>query len=122
MGVLVNKIKKMNLPIIRHGEVILKPVSKLPENAVLESLDNKIVVAHSETGHHHVLQTLDMSKIKVYSWNGSTYLEVPEIANLWHHKTGKHIHKTHKVLPSAYEVVIKKEYDYFAKAIRQVRD
>lgn len=112
----------MNLPFIRHGEVILKPIKSIPSKAKLEKETDKVIVAHSETGHHHVLQTLDMSNIKVYSWNGSTYLEVPEIAELWHQKTGKDIHKTHEVLPSAYEVVIKREFDYFAGIIRQVRD
>lgn len=110
--------------IVRHGEVILKP-STLPKGAKLEKEESKLIVAHSETGHHHVLEVknkIDMSKIKVYSWNGDTYLEVPEIAELWHQKTGKDVHKTHKIAPSIYKVVIKKEFDYFAGLIRNVRD
>lgn len=106
--------------IIRHGEVILYPISQIPKEAKLEESKNKIVVAHSETGHHHVLESV--KDIKVYSWNGEKYLEVPEIAKLWHQKTGNDVHKTHEVLPSAYKVVIKKEFDYFAGAIRAVRD
>lgn len=106
----------------RAGEVILKP-SKLPKGAKLNKEDKKIIVAHSETGHHHILETkVDMSKIKVYSWNGETYLEVPEIAKLWHQKTGNDVHTEHTIAPSAYKVVIKKEFDYFAGIMRQVRD
>lgn len=112
----------MKPQIIRHGEVILKP-SKLPKGAKLNKEDNKIVVAHSETGHHHILETkVDMSKIKVYSWNGETYLEVPEIANLWHQKSGSNVHTPHKIMPSVYKVVIKKEFDYFAGILKVVRD
>ena len=69
-----------------------------------------------------ILETTDMSKIKVYTWNGETYLEVPEIAKLWHQKTGNDVHTEHTIAPSAYKVVIKKEFDYFAGIMRQVRD
>lgn len=111
----------MNTEIIRHGEVIMKP-SVLPEGAVLKQEEKEIIVAHSETGHHHVLSTLDMSKIKVYAHNGDTYVEVPQMAELWHQKSGKDIHKTHQVTPSVYKIVLKKEFDYFAGILRSVRD
>ena len=114
----------MNAQIVRHGEVILKP-STLPKEAQLVDEQSKLVVAHSETGHHHILEVkdkVDMSKIKVYSWNGETYLEVPQISELWHQKSGKDVHTSHTIQPSIYKVVIKKEFDYFIGAIRQVRD
>lgn len=114
----------MKPQIIRHGEVILYPTN-LPKGAKLEKTDSQIVVAHSETGHHHILEVknkVDMSKIKVYSWNGETYLEVPEIAKLWHQKTGDEVHTEHAVVPSAYKVVIKKEFDYFKGILSAVRD
>ena len=107
---------------IRHGEVILVPIDSLPENAVLECEQNDVVVAHSETGHHHVLTTKDMSKIKVFSHNGEKYVEVPSIAELWHQKTGNEVHKTHTVKPSIYKINLKKEFDYFAGVLREVRD
>jgi len=115
----------MKSQIVRHGEVILKPISKLPNEVKLVEETNKYIVAHSETGHHHILETKeksDMSKFKVYSWNGETYLKVPEISELWHQKSGTDTHKPHIITPSIYKVVIKKEFDYFAKIIRQVRD
>lgn len=115
----------MNPQIIRHGEVILKPIDKLPKEAKLQDEKSSIIVAHSETGHHHILEVkdkVDMSKIKVYSWNGEMYLEVPQIAELWHQKTGQDTHKTHEVVPSIYKINIKKEFDYYQGAIRQVRD
>lgn len=112
----------MKKQIIRHGEVILKGIASIPKEARLIKEGKEIIVAHSETGHHHKLTTLDTSKIKVYEWNGDTYLEVPEISNLWHEKTGKEVHTPHKILPSAYKIVIKKEFDYFAGIIKKVRD
>lgn len=111
--------------IVRHGEVILKPISKLPKDAKLNREDKSIVVAHSETGHHHILQLkekVDMSKIRVYTWKNDTYIEVPEISELWHQKTGKDVHTPHQIEPSVYKLITKKEFDYFAGAIRNVRD
>jgi len=107
--------------IIRHGEVILKTTT-LPKEAILKKETNKYIVAHSESGHNHVLKAIDLSKFKVYTWNGETYIEVLEMATLLHEKTGKDTHTPHKIIPNIYKVVIKKEYDYFLKAIRNVRD
>lgn len=114
----------MKTQIIRHGEVILKQTT-LPKNAVLQKEDSNIIVAHSETGHHHILSVkdkVDMSKIKVYVANGDTYLEVPQIAELWHQKSGKDTHTPHTITPAVYKVILKKEFDYFAGILRVVRD
>lgn len=110
----------MEQQIIRHGEVILKPIDALPQEVIKEQEKKQIIVAHSETGHHHILEST--KNIKVYTWNGETYLEVPELSNLWHQKTGKDVHTPHKVQPGIYQINIKKEFDYFAGVIREVRD
>ena len=106
--------------IVRHGEVILKPISELPKEAKLEQTTNKFIVAHSETGHHHVLESTD--NYKVYSWNGETYLELGTIGTLFHEKSGADVHAPHKIVPALYHVIIKKSYDYFQKAMIRVRD
>lgn len=110
----------MKTSLIRHGEVILKEVSSLPKEAKLKTETKKHIVAHSETGHHHVLESID--NYKVYTWNGETYIELGSVGTLFHEKTGKEVHTPHKVAPAVYKIVIKKEFDYFAGAIRNVRD
>lgn len=105
--------------IYRHGELLLKE-SVLPQGAVLEKTTKSHIIAHSETGHHHILEAT--KDFKIYSFNGETFIEIPSVAQLRHKKTGKNVHKTHKVVPTVYKVVIKKEFDYFAGAIRNVRD
>lgn len=112
----------MKPQIVRHGEVILKPTT-LPQGATLKEEKSKLVVAHSETGHHHVLATkTDLSKFKVFTWEGDTYVEVPEVSELLHEKTGKDVHSPHKIVPAVYKVIIKKSYNYFAKKMQRVRD
>lgn len=106
--------------IIRHGEVILKSISQLPKEVKLIETTKKYIVAHSETGHHHILEAI--KPFKVLMWNNETYIEIPEIAKLWHQKTGKDVHKTHKIVPAFYKVIIKKSYDYFTKKLSRVRD
>lgn len=109
----------MNKQTMRHGELLLHP-TELPEGAVLVETLKEKVVAHSESGHHHVLTST--KDFKVFSWNGDTYIEVPEIAKLWHKKTGKDVHKTHVVKSATYKVILKKQYDYFQKKMVQVSD
>lgn len=114
-----------NQQLIRHGEVLMYPVKELPIGAILQDEKSSIVVAHSETGHHHVLRVkdkVDTSKIKVYAWNNTTYLEVPELSELLHEKIGKDVHKTHTVNPGIYKINIKKEFDYYKGIIRAVQD
>lgn len=110
----------MKTPIYRHGELIMKSIKELPKDAILsETLKSKIV-AHSETGHHHVLEATQ--DFKVYTLMGDTYIEIPSIATLRHEKTGSHVHTPHKITPAIYKVVIKKEFDYFQGLTRLVRD
>jgi len=110
----------MKKQIIRHGEVILKP-ELLPEGAQLVEITKKHIVAHSETGHHHVLEST-LKDIKIYTFNGDKYIEIPTVAELWHQKTGKDVHTPHKVAPSVYKIVIKKEFNYFSGLLQRVRD
>ena len=113
----------MKAQIIRHGEVIMKPVDSLPKDAQLKEVTSSTIIAHSETGHHHVLQTKVKEAIKIFTTlDGTTFVQVEDIGELVHKKTGKDIHTPHKVAPSIYKIILKKEFDYFAGAIRQVRD
>lgn len=104
----------------RHGEVLMKPIKGLPKDAKLEKVAKNFIVAHSETGHHHVLEAI--KPFKVFTWKNDTYLEVPEIAKLFHQKTGKDVHTPHKITPGIYRVIIKKHFDYFKGILDKVRD
>lgn len=48
-----------------QGDVYIRRIDKLPDNVVEVSPENgKVVVAHSETGHCHVMEA---KKVKMYS-------------------------------------------------------
>ena len=108
--------------IVRHGEVLLVP-TQLPQGAEKLVSEKAYIVGHSETGHNHILESTTIDKpIEVYMWKGDKYVVVSELAKLWHNKTGVDIHTTHTIVPGTYKVNIKKQYDYFAKAMVVVRD
>lgn len=109
----------MNPQIVRHGEVILKPVT-LPKEAVLKEESKDYIVAHSETGHHHRVQS--KKPFGIYTLNGKTYIGTIGDAMLVHEKTGKDVHAPHTLAPAFYEVIIKKSYNYFTRALERVRD
>lgn len=101
---------------IRHGEVLMIPVTNIPEDAV-EVYDGKeFVVGHSETGHHHIV-TGSVTAFK----GADTFLRVNSASILKHVKTFD-VHETKDVSEGVYLVRGKNEYDLFADVIRKVRD
>lgn len=101
---------------LRHGENILLPVSKVTGELTSHKL---FIVGHSETGHHHVLE----SKIdfNVLVENEKVFIELFSEANLVHKKTHDK-HKTLKVKPGKYQVFRKNEYDPWQQLMREVWD
>ena len=113
----------MNKPqIVRHGEVILKPIKSLPEGASLIKETREYIVAHSETGHHHILKTATKKPFGIYSLNGKTYIGTIEDAVLVHAKTGKDVKKTTKIVTHFSQDVITKSFNYYTKLMERVRD
>jgi hypothetical protein len=103
----------------RHGEVVLKE-ARLPKRAKLVQQGRSLIIGHSESGHHHVL-TLPTLEIKMFEFEGRTYLDVPLQAKLEHQKTVEK-HETQVIAPGIYERTIKRAYNYAEKVMKQVID
>ena len=104
----------------RHGEVVLKPIRKLPKEAKLSQTGKKLIIGHSESGHHHIL-TAPTTDLAIYEYEGKTYLHIPEEANLVHEKTVEK-HDTQIIAPGFYESTIKRAYSYAEKIMKKVID
>lgn len=107
----------------RHGEILIIRTDKLPENANLIEEGQSIIVGHSESGHHHVLD-IDRKQgvtIKMYEVNGKTYLDIPLMATLSHQKTFEP-HKTQIFTPGIYIREIRESYSYSERAMKRVSD
>lgn len=125
---------------IRHGEMMLVPITEIDGLETIEE-SKRIILAHSETGHHHVAVG-DVVKYKaiakghplyeqiVASLNYSDGDNVPtefqpfraKSTSVLEHLKSHDKHETKTILPGLYIVPSKTEYDPFAKIIQAVRD
>lgn len=109
-----DKVVEMNKP-IRHGEAMLIPITKKVKGKEYTSF----IVAHSETGHHHILES---KQPFVVSQSDKEFLiELFEPAKLVHKKQVDK-HKTLPVAPGRYKIVYKTEYNPWEGVISRVFD
>lgn len=104
------------MQIYRHGEALLVQVDKMPTKKTKTS--NKLIVSHSETGHHHVLEGTDIDWAK---FRDNIFFEVKQDTPLVHKKTYDK-HETIIITPGIYKVIPKTEYDPFQQVVREVWD
>lgn len=105
------------LKAIRHGENILIPVKKAEGKA---SKHKSFIVGHSETGHHHVLESKTDFEV-IEGEKEELFVRLFEPGKIVHQKTYDK-HNTLTVVPGTYKVNKKTEYDPFRQVIRQVWD
>jgi hypothetical protein len=115
----VKKEKAMQKPLI-HGENIFRPVDKVPKGKV--SKHKLYIAGHSESGHHHVLESeTEFEVIEPENLGDSIFIRLLSPAKVVHKKSFD-IHETKVLQPGVYERVIATEYDPFQKVIRRVYD
>jgi hypothetical protein len=113
-------MKKTKMNIHRHGELILKQVRSIPRDATVVESAKSIIVAHSESGHHHVLSAA--SPIQMFGLGDLSFLNIPEDSRLFHQKQGDETHGTQIIAKGFYERIIKKSYSYAEKVMKNVVD
>lgn len=109
---------------VRHGEIVLKPLDKLPEGLEVVEEANRVIVGHSESGHHHVAvcDAVSLTLLKPIGADSSDlYLKVSKEARIEHLKTFDR-HETKVLHPGFYYINTKQQYDYFAKRMERVVD
>jgi len=106
-------------PTIRQGDVLLVPVSKVPDGLTVAPEGDEIVLAEGEvTGHRHVFnRRMDEAKIESLLGRGLHVLRVGEGgAKLRHGSPGGGYrdgdHAPVDVPPGTYKVVRQQEYRY----------
>lgn len=109
---------------VRHGEIMLIPVDRLPENLEVVEQGKRVIVGHSESGHHHVAvcEAADLTLLRPAGADSpDLFLKVAAPARIEHLKEFDR-HET-KTLEAGYlRIVNKTEYDYFTKVNRRVLD
>lgn len=103
-----------------QGDIYIRRIEKLPANAVeVEPENGRVIVTHSETGHHHVM---DAERVKMYTLPDSIMdclLVVEEPTPLEHLRP----HDTHEPIlfaPGIYHV--RRQREYTPAGLRRVED
>lgn len=108
-----------------QGDLMLRRIDKLPKGATMVNPENGVfVVAHSETGHHHVIEAAP--NVALFSAGDPmvSYLQVIEAADatetLLKHLRGFDTHETISIPQGNYE--IRRQREYTPEGWRRVED
>lgn len=109
-----------NIKGLLHGETGLKPVPELPKGKV--SKYKMFIAGHSETGHHHILESkTEFEVLEPENLGDNVFIRLLSPAKVVHKKTFD-VHETKTLEPGIYEITHKNEYDPFQKVVRRVFD
>lgn len=109
-----------------QGDVFLMRVKEIPSDATQikpTQEDGSYIVAHSESGHHHILEATKPDFLSVFrDVSGRLFAEVREgsSALLWHNKSDKTKHNPIEVPAGSFQ--IKRAKEYTPQGMRQVAD
>jgi len=102
--------------IAAQGEMVIRKIAELDEKSTLNPMNpenGKYILAHSETGHHHVI---DPSNVAVYEKTndvpeGVGILQmIVEEPSVIEHLRPTDTHESLKVEPGVYEIRLQREY------------
>lgn len=106
-----------------QGDMLLRKIDALPDDVKELSAKNGVhVLAHSETGHNHVIK--DRSDIKFYEHandNFKAFIVIENKPALLEHMRSYRRHETIEVQPGIYEIRRQREEDVFGD-IRRALD
>ena len=106
-----------------QGDLLLRKIEVLPTDAVpTPPVDGALVLAHSETGHHHAIAVGGPSMVELF---GSTdplkgYLRVSQTAAELRHHRPFDTHATLVIEPGIYEV--RRQREWTPEGWRRVAD
>lgn len=105
--------KTMKIHIVRHGDILLRQIEKLPTE--LTEVKTNVVAEGEHTNHSHRLIGGEATIYK--DGLQMMFVQVKEPTTIQHEE-----HKTLEIPKGDYQVIIENEYDYFLEAVRQVKD
>lgn len=105
--------------IVRHGDLIIKPIKTDKSKLKFLGKFDKFVLAEGETtGHKHLLIAEPSTAFNVYqNEQGQYVLEMENVGEIKHEE-----HNTVKLLPNMYVVGNEREYNYFEQQSQRVID
>ncbi|MDE2105074.1 MAG: hypothetical protein KGL39_47990 [Patescibacteria group bacterium] len=104
-------IAKLNF---QQGDVIGRKVESLPAGEQKIIGRKRLVLAHGESGHSHVIEDDEAVMVQV---GEAVYLQLEKTATVKHEE-----HKPVTLSPGLWEIGRVKEFDYFEMMSRQILD
>jgi hypothetical protein len=104
-----------------QGDVMLRRIDALPDGVKLEKSENgKFILAHSETGHSHIV--LERPNVKFYAGADDfvAYLSVEDNPVTLDHLRDHDTHETLEISPGHYEV--RRQREYVPQGFRKAAD
>jgi hypothetical protein len=113
-----------------QGEILITRIGPVPKKVSVSgkplALEHgKLIIGHSETGHHHVLERNAGASVTVLERapEGMRILHaILEEPNKLVHERGHDTHETIALTPGEYEFRIAREFDHYAELARQSAD
>ena len=106
--------------IAAQGDVLIRRVDALPAHCLkVESTEPELIITHSETGHHHVM---DAKKVDIYCDAANpllAWIKVNRPTSLLH-KRSFDTHEPIKFEKGVYE--IRRQREYVAQGFRKAQD
>jgi len=108
-----------------QGDLLIRRIGNIPSDAKpVQPEKGEYVVAHSETGHHHVIEARPNVRLFTTDDPMVSYLQVVEAADkvevLIEHLRSFDTHRAIAVLPGNYE--IRRQREYSPKGWKMVAD
>ena len=98
----------------QQGDVLLQKLDAMPKGEAKVIAKKRLVVAHGESGHSHVIEDDEAELIQI---GERMLLKLSKAATIIHEE-----HKPIKLDKGIWEVGRVQEYDWFEKMQRQVQD
>jgi hypothetical protein len=107
--------------IAAQGDMLIRRIDVLPNDVKLVNSENgKYVLAHSETGHNHIV--LERPTVKMYDSNDPfvSYLTVSDEPSILEHERSFDTHESIQIPAGTYE--IRRQREYIAEGFRRAAD
>src|SRR5437870_9481684 len=98
----------------QQGDLIGRKLSEMPSGVQVHIACKRLVLAHGESGHSHVIEDDEAELIRI---GERMLLSLTKQAIVTHEE-----HKAITIAPGIWEIGRVKEYDYITKMERQVVD
>jgi hypothetical protein len=106
----------------QQGDLILHRLNTLPPGEVKIIAKSKLVLAHGESGHSHVVEDDDAELIQIGEQMLMRLKNVATVKHEEHNAPNSLLPEPERLAPGIWEIGRVKEYDWFAQMSRQVID